>query len=140
MLHKHLETITSDEWKKLFNFIPLIQSSEYFGEWKGLEKDPRGNIQLPYMVRSRVVQDFCNLIYELDLLVGFDWPNWTAGRNIVKEGNFKNLDTITLIKILTAIIRNDRFCEGALVEAFENGTIEKILTVLKTNIENRSIK
>ncbi len=56
MLHKHLENITSDEWKKLFNLIPLIQSSEYFGEWKGLEKDPRGNIQLPYMVRSRVVQ------------------------------------------------------------------------------------
>ena len=140
MLHKHLENITSDEWKKLFNFIPLIQSSESFGEWKGLEKDSGGNIQLPYMVRSRVVQDFCNLIYELDLIVGFDWSNWTAGRNIVKEGNFKNLDTITLIKILTAIIRNDRFCEGALVEAFENGTIEKILTVMKTNIENRSIE
>jgi len=42
-----------------------------------------------------------------------------------------------LLKILTAFIRNNRFCDGALAARFEDGTIEKILKELKKNIEQK---
>jgi hypothetical protein len=74
---------------------------------------------------------------ELDLIIHFDWPFWDEGREIVKKGNYSNLDTETLLKILTAFIRNNHFCEGALAERFEDRTIEIILKELKKNVEKK---
>lgn len=50
----------------------------------------------------------------------------TLGR-LIEANHFANLDLLTLRKLLTAIIRNDRFCEGALLSALESGTIQKII-------------
>jgi len=135
-LNNHLENISLEHWNRLFKFIPLIQKQDVFGEWKGGKKDSQGVIEFPYIVSCKVVDDFTNLMYELDLVINFDWGKWTTGREIVRTNDFRNLDNITLIKILTAIIRNDRFNEGVLVGAFEDGTIEKVLIELKINIEN----
>lgn len=36
--------------------------------------------------------------------------------------------------LITAIVRNVRFCEGALVSSFKDGTILKIVKALKKNV------
>jgi len=137
-LNKHLEDLSSDNWRKLFNYISLIRESKSFGEWEDIEEDANGVLNIPHVFPSKLVCEYTDLMYELDLVVDFDWAGWDEGREIVTNGNYEALDNFTLIKILTAIIRNDRFCEGALVERFEDGTIEKILVELKKNIENKS--
>ena len=73
-------------------------------------------------------------MYELDLVIGFNWGRWEEGRKIVARGDYKNQNPVTLLKILTAIIRNDRFNDGALIQAFENRTIEKILVELHKQV------
>ena len=74
-------------------------------------------------------------MYKHNLVIPFNWSKWDKGREIVNNGIYKNLDTITLLKILTAFIRNNRFCDGALAERFKDRSIETILNEIKNNIE-----
>ena len=53
-----------------------------------------------------------------------------------KEFDFNVIDIPKKCKLVTAIIRNDRFCEGALISAFESGLILKILKSIKLQIES----
>ena len=48
--------------------------------------------------------------------------------------DFDSTDLITKCKLITAIVRNDRFCEGALVAAFESGLILKILKSMEKEV------
>ena len=75
---------------------------------------------------------------ELDLIIPFAWSSWDYGKAIFEKGEYKNLDTIILLKLLTAFIRADHFSYGAgLASRFEDRTIEKILKEIKKNIERK---
>ena len=56
-------------------------------------------------------------------------------KNILKQEHydFNPLDTLTLCKLLTTIVRADRFTDGLLISFFEKSTILNILTALKQN-------
>lgn len=61
------------------------------------------------------------------VLSGFDWPKW-QGTDECKSLLFDrailaHADEQQLARLLTAIIRKDRFAEGTLVEMFENGLL-----------------
>jgi hypothetical protein len=133
-INKQIENISIEDWKRLFDLIPKIQQKEKFGILKGGVPDSKGIIQFPYFDLDKVVLEFSNLMYELNLVFNFDWANWAYDFNNLKEKDFKNTDTSTLLKILTAIIRADRFNEGLLVTTFEDRIIEKVLVKLKNNI------
>jgi len=133
-LDYHIKNVNINDWKKLFDFIPLIRERKSFGEMEGLDKNPDRTLQFPYIIPEKVVEDFVDLMYELDLVVDFDRERREEERAVIATGDFHDQDAVTLIKILTTLIRSDRFNEGTLVEAFENGTIVKILTRLKNLI------
>jgi hypothetical protein len=75
--------------------------------------------------------DFLKLVYELGIILDFDWPSWDEGRELIIKKDFTDLDIETHCKLITAIVRSDRY----LVENFENGNILSILINLKTKIE-----
>jgi len=129
----YIKSISTTSWNRLFDLIPRIQSTSKFGKWKDGEKNSNGIIETPALILNNVVKDFTSIMYELELVLDFDWVNWDKGAEILRSGNFEKEDTITLIKLLTSIIRNDRFNEGLLVDMFENNTIERILTQVKSN-------
>ncbi|MFZ4400727.1 MAG: DUF6508 domain-containing protein [Bacteroidales bacterium] len=133
----HIQNLSLDDWNRLFSYIPLIQKSEKFGTW--IEMDIDNGIFFPYVIPIKLVNDFCKLMYEMNLLIEFNWTKWVDGKKILSDGNFKNIDTITLFQLLTAIIRSDRFSEGVLVSAFENEIILNILIELKATIGKNTI-
>ncbi len=50
------------------------------------------------------------------------------------EFNYDSVDLLTKCRMITAIVRNDRFCEGVLVSAFESGLMLKILRSLERSL------
>jgi len=135
----HLKKLSENDWEKLFALIPQIESSKDFIESGGIiegKKDPESFIITP-IIETKVVLDFESIMYELGLVIPFNWSIWDEGREIVEKGNYSNLDTITLLKILTSFIRNNRFCDGALAARFEDRAIEKVLKEIKKNIERK---
>ena len=49
------------------------------------------------------------------------------------------LDIPMKCKLITAIVRNDRFCEGALVSAFNSGLILNILKSIEKEINSNNV-
>ncbi len=137
LVDERLKTMTYEEWERLFEIIPLIESCEEFAMGGGLiedEDDPESYIIVP-SENSKIVYDFERLMSDLRLIISFNWSHWDAGSEIARSGKYENLDAVTLIKLLIAFIRSNRFCDGALAARFEDGSILKILKELKKIVE-----
>jgi len=72
----------------------------------------------------------------LPIIISFDWGAWEEGRKIASNDDF-DFDTLDIpekCKLITAIVRNNRFCDGVLVSAFESGLILRILKSIEKQI------
>lgn len=134
---EHLETISQNDWNRLFDLLPEIDKRETFGEVVFNEKE--GVKYFPYCDWSEVVTKFVKIYYDLNLVPIFDWVKWEEGKKVLKNNRdetFENYDIITLCMFLGTIIRADRFSDGYIVGHFNSGTISKILMFLKNKIHN----
>lgn len=122
-LPQHLETLTRKDWDKLFDLIPKIERKHVFEEF------------------SDIILETVGVIHDLKINPIFDWMGWKEGEVIINDTRFDyhSLDTTTLCKLLTSILRADRFTEGFLVNSFSNGTMLKICKALRHNIHSANI-
>lgn len=129
----HLNSLSKDDWNKLFYLIPKIEESENFGKMSGGEEISPGTVQMLYWDWAGITRSFVKTVYELDLVLNFDWMDWSEGKTLLKNKSqeFEKLDIVTLCKLLTTIIRADRFNDGYLISNFNNGTILKIIKVIR---------
>ena len=120
--------IGSRQLDAVLRFLPIFERPGYvFGEWHS----PEG--QFPYYSMSREVMDFCQALYDQQIVFSFDWPSWQdeAQRLYSDPAALERADLLTLRKLLTTHVRKDRFAEGHLAEMFECGHVTAILRRLK---------
>lgn len=124
-----VSTYDRAHWQPLLELIPEIESMRSFGKMIPITTDKRGVMTFPYVVPEEVVVTLLHTVYNLNIVLPFDWMSWKEGADILDNETFDyhTIDIPTLCKLLTAIVRNDRFSEGYLVSAFEKGIILKIL-------------
>ena|SRR5271157_1007453 len=131
-----INSYSKEDWKPLLDLIPGIEKTEKFGVMRGGEKDKDGNIQMPFWDYDEIIELFLHIVYNIPITISFDWCSWDEGRKMAKNKNF-NYDTIdipTKCKLITAIVRNDRFCDGALLSEFKSGLILKILKSIEKQV------
>ena len=135
---KHLDGISQADWDSLFELLPEIKSTKIFGELIEPKKQENGSYTFPYWNSASIVDRTLDRIDDLDLTPNFDWMHWNEGVEILSTENFNysTLDKITLCKLLTCIIRLERFCDGNIVHKFEDRTVEKILENLQVKLSN----
>ena len=130
-----IDSISQSDWNRLFDLIPEIEKGDKFGNMAGGQEIEPGLVQIPFWDWTEITTRTVKVIYDLKLVLNFDWPKWEEGQTILqnKQPDFNNLDSVTLCKLLTTIIRADRFNDGILVSNFEDGNILKIIKALKNN-------
>lgn len=128
-LENHLRTISMPQWERLLALIPALQQKQVFGHWEGSE-------QTLFMVPEKEVLLFFDLVHELGLMVFFDWTHWTKGKQawMNKTYDFNEMTLPELCKMVTMLIRGDRFNDGLLVESFDRGVILRILLAIRQKI------
>lgn len=131
----HLQTIKQEDWERFFAKLQEIEEVNSFGDEVESQQNEDGTFSFPYWNNSFMVDDICSIINELQLATSFDWNSWKEGRLILesKDFDFTTLDTFTLCKFFTTIIRANRFMDGYLVYNFENGNVFKIISAIKQN-------
>ncbi len=131
-----INAFTLQDWQPLLALIPKIENTSNFGEWSGGNKNEEGIIQFPYCVSAPIVSQFLEIVYVIPIMISFDWGAWDEGGKIASDENFDfdATDLLTKCKLITAIVRYDRFCEGALESAFESGLILKILKSIEKEV------
>ena len=97
------------------------------GAWAGGDVDRDGVISMPYFTYSAAVLRFVGEMYELGWVYSFDWMTWIGtedGRRLSSSPDaIATASEADLAKVLTTMIRSDRFSEGALAAAFERGFV-----------------
>lgn len=75
------------------------------------------------------VDEFVTALYETGFIYEFDWPTWlrSEGRQYLLPGALAEADLETLRKLLTAHVRQDRFCSGHLASILDSGHFVEIL-------------
>jgi Family of unknown function (DUF6508) len=80
-----------------------------------------------------VVHEFLRACYDHGLIQPFNWPAWVReGRRYMNDPRLvASARLATCIKLITASIRYERFCDGHLGEVIKSGHIAAILRRLK---------
>ncbi|GBU26919.1 hypothetical protein R84B8_00435 [Treponema sp. R8-4-B8] len=124
--------LTTKEIKKLINLIKRIDN--FNGKWIDLDKsDPFDTWT------NALAHEAMQFLYDNKLIIGFDWSSWEEGREFYRNkdaSKYNNLDREFILKLLTAIARNDRFYSGAWGELFESGQAQILFKKLLETYKN----
>ena len=131
---EQIHAFTQQDWQPLIELIPKVESTSKFGEWASAEKNEEENILFPYCIEAPIVSQFLHIVYRLPIIISFDWGAWETGKTSYDDFDLDTLDLPAKCKLITAIVRSDRFCEGTLVSAFESGLILRILKSIEKQI------
>lgn len=119
-------TLTNNDIDEILSYRTYFSENHKFGKW-------RGHGPAMYVDYAKNVKDFLKTLYKSKFCVYFDWVNWKEGHKILLDHeNIKQADLLTLRKLITTIIRKDRFCKGTLLAFMKDGTIQTILERLNS--------
>ena len=131
-------------FESLTKHLPAIENAEGFGNWvvdresKGTMDDP---IKMPYVNYRTTVADVEQAIYDFvdehpeyelthyrDILErnGLDW-----GSQAMSGADVSELDGQAVMALLLGAVRAERFCDGALLGFFGDGSMRRWLLRLK---------
>jgi hypothetical protein len=131
-----INAFTDQDWKPLLDLIPEIEKTQTFGDFYGVERTESNELVLPYTVNGSLVDQFLEIVYELPVIINFKWSAWAEGREMARnpDFDFNSIDIPTKCKLITALVRNDRFNDGVLINAFESGLMLRILKAIKQQL------
>jgi hypothetical protein len=113
--------------RALARYLPALERPDFHaGAFAPVQKTESGALIMPYVVYSDVVDDLVKTAYEHGcVLTGFRWAEWAHAAEAQAlchdPSKLARATPEQLLRLLTAIIRQDRFCEGVLLHAFEMG-------------------
>jgi len=139
-------------YEKLTEFLPELENLEY-GKWiidhenDGSPEHPK---HMPFVGYSNIVTDFVDAVYEYvdkfpklnltkyqEILNAHD-ISW--GMDSMMNADVSSLDDQTVMALIMGAIRADRFCEGALLGFFKDGSMKRWLLRLKEIEESGDVK
>lgn len=112
-----------------------------FGTWAPMTPQPDGSTTVPYVEYGDLERRFREAVGRGGWMrVGFDWPAWAGTAEAQAfEADPARIAAATpeqLARLLTWIIRGDRFMEGNLLGAFERGHLAAIARRAKALLDD----
>lgn len=114
-------------------FLPRFEAPGFeFGRWVPPRRLGEGSIAIGYYTVGATGSEFVQAAYALRLVqTSFDWGAWSASseaRGLLGDPSaVSKAKPEQLVRLLTALLRQDRFVEGALGHAYESGLLTAIL-------------
>ena len=126
------ESYDHEKLARLASHLPRLQA-EGFGSWTEMRKDDDGAFIMPEHILSTAGQEFIETCYEDGWIrTDLKWSDWgtsVEATSLQEDPTALGAATpLQLAKLLTAIVRADRFVEGTLDGAFDSGLIARILS------------
>lgn len=109
--------------------LPKLKSRKV--EWQKSKQRSNNVIDSGYPLYDKEVENWIEEFYRLKLT---DF-NYIENFEIYKHKEIKKLSLEETLSYITFIIRGERFCDGHIASALENGTIEQLCNNLKKNIK-----
>jgi hypothetical protein len=110
-------------------YLPALEDPDFSpGEIHSGEKTESGILIMPYVVLGEVAEAFVASAYDRGwVLPGFHWVSWCesdAAQALCRDPSaLARAEPMQLLYLTTALIRQDRFSEGTLLNAFRGGLV-----------------
>jgi len=118
---------------RLAAFLSIFEDPGFsFGLWIGGKPMPHLQLHMPSFVPSDPAEAFVRMAHDMGwVLPDLDWKSWKDG---AEAGELLNCpETLAratpeqLAKLLTVLVRQDRFVEGSLGRVFDSGLLVAIV-------------
>ena len=123
--------ISKKQLQSLADFWPVFANPKFVYEVRDEVKEKKGVITMLSSSLSSEAKAFNKMIYQVGwVLDGFDWPEWAQTDEF--KDLFSNPEALAkaaahqLAKLLTALARKERFCEGTMASACSDGLLARI--------------
>lgn len=119
--------------RELVRFLPALERSDFkAGDIVASRETEPGVWSMPYASYGETADEFVRAAYEHGwVLRDFGWPEWKDSMEAKSlyddDASLAVATPEQLARLLTVVIRQDRFVEGALLDAFESGLILRIV-------------
>ena len=118
--------------RALASFLPAFEAAGFeFGRWAGGEQREPGVFTMPYYAFSPAAEEFLGLGVGGWVTPAFDWPAWGATDEFARLSRdpaaVARASPDQLARLLTVLVRSERFGDGQLAAAFEAGLVVGIL-------------
>ena len=117
----------------LVRFLPIFEDPNFeAGDERPLQGAGPGNLAAPFVSCAAAADAFVEALYGHGwILKGFDWGAWAATpeAKALRDDDtvFADATPEQLARLLTVLVRQDRFVDGALLDAFECGLMLRIV-------------
>lgn len=126
-------------WRKLTAAIDAVLAETDHGKMAGgdevgttvVDGQERPLFQMPYPVYSKAVNALTESLYEVGAIGHFDWGSWIQRHPERGARAFANASVADAAKFLTATVRGERFGDGVILEALNDGTMIGALRALR---------
>jgi hypothetical protein len=113
-------------------FLERFESPGFeFGTWGGGERLPSGVLTMPYFEPSQDVVDFRAAAYTNGWVHDFDWPAWSHTPEALelrdKPAALAAASVEQLQRLMTVMIRQERFVDGSLEAHYKSGLLTRVL-------------
>ena len=123
--------VWAESIRALAPFAARIREPAFqFGSWHDQDANADGSISMPWFDFSDDAQAIIAAAAGW-ILPGFDWPAWQhtaeAERLLSDPAALAEASPKQIARILTLLIRQDRFVEGELARVYESGLLRRAL-------------
>jgi hypothetical protein len=122
---------TLDRLRQLAAHASAMRAADFrFGGWHDSRKLDDGSFSMPWFERGPEADRFVRDAVALGFVRPFDWVAWIAtpeAASLLEPDGVRSASVEQIANLLTALVRRDRFVEGALEAAFDSGLILAIL-------------
>ncbi|WP_436492883.1 O-acetyl-ADP-ribose deacetylase [Actinokineospora sp. HUAS TT18] len=119
-------------WLALFAAADALTPEDSAVKWGGGQSTPTGAIQLPYPIYSTAVNALTSALSQVGAVVVYDWMHWPE----IDPATLDQAPVATAARLATKIIRGERFCDGTIEHALNNGSFAAIVARLRKWYEN----
>lgn len=112
-------------WLRFLDAVDVLALVSEYGVWRGgiaIEGDD-GVIDMPWVDYCDEVDRLVQALYEVNAVVEFDWIEVDVSRQIVTS-ELSNVGDV--VRLISTIVRVDRFSEGQMLRALDDGTLPSL--------------
>ncbi len=138
-IEARLATVPDDGWVQLWDAVDQLAAEVEHATWAGGDEGATTIVDgvevpvlhLPYVVYGEAVNRLVQLLYGLGLIVPFNWPAWDGARRYRTGRGLTTAPVADAVRLLTAVVRADRFSEGTIAVTLDDGTVPAALSRLR---------
>ncbi|WP_327147365.1 DUF6508 domain-containing protein [Nocardia sp. NBC_01329] len=117
-------------WQRLWSAVDDLLA-EQPSPWELRTENADGALCMPYAVYTDAVNRVVHALDEVDAIVGFDWTRWDGGRRYQYGRGLDDAPVADACRVLTSITRAERFSDGTIGRALDEGTFLAALLRLR---------